>query len=71
MTSPWMNARTTATYLDFPLKRVHNLASTGQIPCRRQGGRLLFHAGELDTWLDEHYSGPEEFRPRSSEEEAA
>lgn len=61
--SPWMNAKSAAAYLDFPLARVHNLAATNRIPCRRQEGRLLFNRDEVDRWLNDYYAGPEEYRP--------
>lgn len=63
MTSPWMNARSVAEYLDFPLERIYKLAQRRRIPCRRQDGRLLFHRDEVDRWLNSLYAGPQEFGP--------
>lgn len=60
-TTSWMNLETTANYLDWPKKRLYNLVAKGQIPHRKQGGRLLFNRAELDQWLDGLYQGPEEF----------
>jgi excisionase family DNA binding protein len=53
-----MTAAEAAEYLRFPLKRVYNLTQRGEIPHRKQEGRLLFHRVELDRWLDEFYVGP-------------
>ena len=40
---------------------VYNLVASNEIPHRKQGGRLLFHRGELDEWLNSFYQGPGEF----------
>jgi excisionase family DNA binding protein len=61
--SPWMSLTTTAQYLDWPQKRLYNLVAANEIPHRKQGNRLLFHQGELDHWLDQHYQGPQELMP--------
>ena len=59
--SPWMNLNTAAGYLDWSPKRLYNLVASNEIPHRKQGGRLLFHRGELDEWLNSFYQGPGEF----------
>lgn len=51
MVSPWMNAQHAAEYLDFPLERLYKLTHRKAIPHHKQDGRLLFHRGELDTWM--------------------
>ena len=51
--SPWMNAKTAAAYLDWPVQRLYKLTAQAQIPHYKQEGRLLFHRAELDAWLAE------------------
>jgi excisionase family DNA binding protein len=60
--SPWLNAESAARYLDVAPKRIRNLTAAGEIPHRKQGGRVLYHRDELDRWLDYHYEGPAHFR---------
>lgn len=63
MTSPWMNIRTAAEYLDLPIERLYKLRQARKIPHYKQDGRLLFNRDELDEWLKSMYAGPEELRP--------
>jgi excisionase family DNA binding protein len=56
--SPWMNTDKAAKYLDWPKKRLYNLVSTGEVPHRKHGNRLLFQRDELDRWLDRYVEGP-------------
>ena len=52
--SPWLTAREAADYLHVPHKTVYNWTSTGSIPHRKIGNRLMFHRDELDAWLDRY-----------------
>jgi excisionase family DNA binding protein len=63
--SPWMTSQEAAEYLRFPGKRIYNLTRSGDIPCRKQEGRLLFCRDELDAWLDTFYCGPPRLDLRS------
>jgi excisionase family DNA binding protein len=65
--SPWMNIDQAAEYLAWPKKRLYNLVSKQEIPCRKHGNRLLFNRTELDRWLDLHYQGPAELEPLHGE----
>jgi excisionase family DNA binding protein len=56
--TPYLTAGEAADYLRFPLKRIYHLTSRGEIPHRKQDGRLLFRRDELDRWLNEFYAGP-------------
>jgi excisionase family DNA binding protein len=49
--SPWLGIERAAGYLDLPTQRLYKLSAAGAIPHYKQGGRLLFHRGELDGWL--------------------
>jgi excisionase family DNA binding protein len=52
--SPWMSTERAAAYLDWPKQRLYKLTAAGAIPHHKQEGRLLFHRGELDRWLERH-----------------
>jgi excisionase family DNA binding protein len=62
--TPYLTADEAAKYLCFPVKRIYNLTSRGEIPHRKQDGRLLFRREELDAWLDQFYVGPDWAGPR-------
>jgi excisionase family DNA binding protein len=55
----YLTADEAATYLGFPVKRIYNLTARGEIPHRKQDGRLLFRSEELDAWMDQFYVGPD------------
>ena len=55
--SPWMGVTKAAAWLDWPKQRLYKLAAAGEIPHFKQGGRLLFHRGELDSWLRGYAEG--------------
>jgi excisionase family DNA binding protein len=65
--SPYMTAEEAATYLRFPKKRIYGLTSRGEIPHRKQDGRLIFRRDELDRWMDGFYVGPGWAGPDSPE----
>ena len=46
--SPWLTRAEAADYLRFPLSR---LEKDRRIPCHRDGGRILYHRGELDEYV--------------------
>jgi excisionase family DNA binding protein len=46
--SPWMTRREAAAYLHLPLSR---LEKSRDIPAHRDGGRLLYHREELDSYF--------------------
>jgi len=47
-----MNAQQVAAYLHMDIREVRKLASRGQIPCRRVGGKFVFSKGQLDHWVE-------------------
>jgi excisionase family DNA binding protein len=55
----YLTADEAAEYLGFRVKRIYNLTSRGEIPHRKQDGRLLFKRDELDAWMDQFYVGPD------------
>ena len=56
--SPFMTVEEAANFLRFPTKRIYNLTAKGEIPYRKQEGRLLFRRDELERWMDLFYLGP-------------
>lgn len=46
--SPWMDRRAAATYLGVSVAR---LERRKDVPAHRWDGRVLYHRGEIDEWL--------------------
>lgn len=46
--SPWMDRRATAVYLGVSVAR---LERRKDVPAHRWDGRVLYHRGELDEWM--------------------
>jgi excisionase family DNA binding protein len=55
--SPWLDFSAAASYLGFSRDRLYKLTAAKAIPFRKKqdGQGLLFHRGELDTWLESRY----------------
>jgi hypothetical protein len=49
--SPWMNIKSTATYLDTTEQALRGRVKRGEIPVHRRDGRLYFNRTELDQWI--------------------
>jgi excisionase family DNA binding protein len=49
--SPWLSADEAAEYLRCPTSRVRKLTMTNEIPCERDGRRVLFHRDALDEYI--------------------
>lgn len=50
--SPWLTSREAAAYLKVGLSELQRLAAAGGIPHEQDapGGKLYFHADDLDQW---------------------
>ena len=48
-----MDEQQVSAYLHMDLRKVVKLAARGQLPCRKVGGRFVFHMGEVDHWVEE------------------
>lgn len=48
------NLAEVAEYLHLPKDRVEELARRGEIPCDRQGERLIFRHNAVDEWASRH-----------------
>jgi excisionase family DNA binding protein len=49
--SPWLSAPEAAEYLGCPLSRIRKLTMTGELPCHRDGRRVLYRRDELDAYV--------------------
>jgi excisionase family DNA binding protein len=49
--SPWLTAAEAAVYLRCPLSRVRKLTMTRELPCCRDGRRVLYYRDELDKFI--------------------
>jgi excisionase family DNA binding protein len=49
--SPWMTAAEAADYLRCPVSRVRKLTMTRELPCHRDGRRVLYSTHELDDFI--------------------
>ena len=49
--SPWLTAPDAARYLACPESRIRKLTMTGELPCHRDGRRVLYRRDELDTFV--------------------
>ncbi len=50
-TSPWCDYKGAAEHLACAPKRIRNLTAARRIPHHREGGRVIYHKGELDRWI--------------------
>ena len=48
---PFLTTREVAALLRVKERKVYDLAASGDIPCRRVTGKLLFPRGEVEAWL--------------------
>jgi len=49
--SPWLSAHGAAAYLICPESRIRKLTMTGELPCHRDGRRVLYRREELDAYV--------------------
>jgi len=53
----FLTVRELAALLRVKERKVYSLAASGQIPCNRATGKLLFPRADLEAWLGRHSSG--------------
>lgn len=53
----YLTTQELAELLRVKERKVYELASSGEIPCSRATGKLLFPRAEIDAWLARHRSG--------------
>lgn len=49
--SPWLDADEAATYLRCPISRIRKLTMLGELPCERDGRRVLYNREALDAYV--------------------
>ncbi|GJL83271.1 MAG: DNA-binding protein [marine bacterium B5-7] len=54
----YFTTRELADYLRIKERKVYDLAASGDVPCTRATGKLLFPRREVEAWLAGHHSGP-------------
>jgi excisionase family DNA binding protein len=53
-TTPIMNIKQLATYLDLSVSALYKMTSTKEIPHAKRGKRLYFDKKDIDAWVLEH-----------------
>ena len=56
-TSPFLTVRELAQLLRVKERKVYALAASGEIPCNRAMGKLLFPRADVEAWLARHDTG--------------
>ena len=51
VSSPWLDAHEAAAYLRCPVSRVRKLTMLDELPCERDGRRVLYHRDALDGFV--------------------
>jgi putative molybdopterin biosynthesis protein len=54
----YLTTRELADLLRVKERKVYELAASGDIPCSRATGKLLFPRDEIEAWLTRHRAGP-------------
>ena len=49
--SPWLTAQEAAEYLRCPVSRIRKLTMTRELPCERDGRRVLYSREALDAFV--------------------
>ena len=61
--SQYLTTRELADLLRIGERKAYDLASSGEIPCVRAMGKLLFPKAEINAWLNASRSGPQVAEP--------
>lgn len=59
----FLTTRELAELLRIKERKVYDLAASGEIPCSRALGKLLFSRAAIDAWLARHSAGPHLTQP--------
>lgn len=49
--SPWLSAEEAADYLRCPVSRIRKLTMTRELPCHRDGRRVLYRRSDLEGFI--------------------
>jgi excisionase family DNA binding protein len=58
LASRYLTTRELADLLRIKERKVYELAASGEVPCSRATGKLLFPRDQVDAWLADNSSGP-------------
>lgn len=58
MAQAYLTTKELAELLRIKERKVYDLAASGEVPCTRAMGKLLFPQTEIEAWLAAHRSGP-------------
>ena len=53
----YLTTRELAELLRIKERKVYDLAASGEVPCSRATGKLLFPREAIDAWLQRHSDG--------------
>lgn len=59
----YLTVRELANLLRLKERKIYDLAASGEVPCSRATGKLLFPASEIRAWIDSATSGGVEVAP--------
>lgn len=62
----FLTVKELAELLRIKERKVYDLAASGEVPCSRATGKLLFPASEIRAWIDGNRTGPSGRPPRPS-----
>ena len=55
----FLTTKELAALLRLTERKVYDLAASGEVPCYRATGKLLFSRDSINSWLQSHSSGPQ------------
>jgi len=58
LTSRYLTTKELADLLRLKERKVYELAASGEVPCSRATGKLLFPRDKVEAWLEDNSSGP-------------
>lgn len=62
-TNQYLTTKELAELLRIKERKIYDLAASGDVPCIRVVGKLLFPRLEIETWMGRARSGPEALSP--------
>jgi len=57
LSSEFLTTRELAEFLHIKERKVYDLAASGEVPCSRATGKLLFRRSEIESWVESKSSG--------------
>lgn len=63
LSSEFLTTRDLAEFLHIKERKVYDLAASGEVPCSRATGKLLFRRSEIEAWVERRSSGGTLKRP--------